>query len=271
MSEERQVARTPEPVTVTSLTRDLEALGIRNGATLLIHSSLKAVGWVAGGAHAVVIALQHVLGDEGTLIMPSHSSSLSDPATWSSPPVPKAWFDAIRDETPAFDPDMTPTRGMGAIVDCFRSQRDALRSNHPSESFCARGPLASRIVTGHSLSMCFGERSPLARLYDLDAFVLLLGVGHESNTSYHLAEYRAHWPSKRVVAGGAPILVDGERRWEHYEDVDLNSDDFTLLGDNFERDSSAITMGRVGLADCRLMPQRDAVDFAVGWIESNRY
>ena len=270
MSEEELVARTPEPATVTSLTRNLEALGIRDGAILLVHSSLSAIGWVAGGAHSVVLALQHVLGDEGTLAMPSHSSSLSDPATWTSPPVPHSWFDAIRGETPAFDPDMTPTRGMGAIVNCFRSQRDALRSNHPSESFCARGPLAGRIVTDHSLSMCFGEKSPLARLYDLDAFILLMGVGHESNTSLHLAEYRANWPSKSIVAGGAPILVDGKRRWERYEDVDLNSDDFTSLGADFERDASATTTGRVGLADCRLISQRAIVDYAVGWMESNR-
>lgn len=214
MTEEEIVERTPAPATVSSLARDLESLGIQKGATLLVHSSLSAIGWVAGREHAVVLALQRALGDEGTLIMPSYSSSLSDPASWSSPPVPHSWFEPIRQEMPAFDPDMTPTREMGAIVNCFRSQRDALRSNHPSESFCARGPLASQILKDHSLEMCFGERSPLARLYDLDASVLLVGVGHESNSSFHLAEYRANWPSKKTVAEGAPILVDGERRWQ---------------------------------------------------------
>jgi aminoglycoside 3-N-acetyltransferase len=104
-------------------------------------------------------------------------------------------------ETPAYDPDMTPTRGMGATVNCFRSQRDALRSNHPSDSFVARGPAAARIVENHALASSLGEESPLARLYDLHASIFLLGVGYESNTSFHLAEYRSNWPSKRFVAG----------------------------------------------------------------------
>jgi aminoglycoside 3-N-acetyltransferase len=159
---------------------------------------------------------------------------------------------------------------MGAIVNCFRSQRDALRSHHPSDSFVARGPLADRIVENHALASSLGEDSPLARLYDLDASILLLGVGYESNTSFHLSEYRADWPSKRFVAGGAPILVDGHRRWQRYEDLDLDSGDFAALGANFERDTDVVTRGRVGLAECRLMPLRRAVDYAVGWVEEHR-
>ena len=270
MSEGELVARTPLPATISTLSKDLRALGVREGGILLVHSSLSAIGWVAGREHAVVLALQEVLGDEGTLVMPSHSSSLSDPAEWTNPPVPQTWFEAIRHETPAYDPDMTPTRGMGAIVNCFRSQRDALRSNHPSDSFVARGPAAARIVENHALASSLGEESPLARLYDLEASILLLGVGYESNTSFHLAEYRANWPSKRFIANGAPILIEGRRRWQRYEDLDLNSDDFPALGADFERDTHVVTRGRVGLAECRVMPLRPAVDYAVGWIEQHR-
>jgi aminoglycoside 3-N-acetyltransferase len=270
MSEEELVARSPLPATLSTLSKDLRALGIREGETLLVHSSLSSIGWVAGREHAVVLALQEVLGDEGTLVMPSHSSSLSDPAAWTNPPVPQTWFEAIRNETPAYDPDMTPTRGMGAIVNCFRSQRDALRSNHPSDSFAARGPGAARIVENHALASSLGEESPLARLYDLSASILLLGVGYESNTSFHLAEYRADWPSKRFVAGGAPILVDGQRRWQRYEDLDLESEDFVTIGGDYEREMDAVFTGRVGLATSRLMPQRSAVDYAVRWMGAHR-
>jgi aminoglycoside 3-N-acetyltransferase len=270
MSEEELVARSPLPATLSTLLKDLRALGIREGETLLVHSSLSSIGWVAGREHAVVLALQEVLGDEGTLVMPSHSSSLSDPAAWTNPPVPQTWFEAIRNETPAYDPDMTPTRGMGAIVNCFRSQRDALRSNHPSDSFAARGPGAARIVENHALASSLGEESPLARLYDLSASILLLGVGYESNTSFHLAEYRADWPSKRLVTGEAPILIEGRRQRRRYEDLDLDSDDFPAIGADFERDTEVVTRGHVALAECRMMPLRRAVDYAVGWIEEHR-
>ena len=270
MSEEDQIKRTAAPITVSSLVRNLRALGVLPGVTMLVHSSLSAIGWVAGGAHAVVLALEEALGPEGTLVMPSHSNGLTDPASWVNPPVPESWYETIREEMPAFDPAVTPTRGMGAVVDCFRSQLGVLRSNQPRDSFCARGPRAETIIAGHSLAFGLGESSPLARLYDVGALVLLLGVGHESNTSLHLAEYRAEWPGKKVIAQGAPVMVDGQRRWERFQDVDLDSADFEALGADFELDTDAVRVGRVGLADSRLMSQRAAVDYAVTWIPAHR-
>jgi aminoglycoside 3-N-acetyltransferase len=270
MSEEDLIKKTAAPVTVSSMVRDLRALGVTPGVTVLVHSSLSAIGWVAGGVHAVVLALEEAVGPGGTLVMPSHSGHLTDPASWVNPPVPASWFEIIREETPPFDPALTPTRGMGAVVDCFRSQPGVLRSNQPRDSFCARGLHAEAIVTGHSLAFGLGENSPLARLYDLDALVLLLGVGHESNTSLHLAEYRAEWPGKKLIAQGAPVVIDGERRWERFQDVDLDSDDFEALGTDFERDTNSVRLGRVGLASSRLMAQRAAVDYAVAWIPAHR-
>ena len=58
-------------------------------------------------------------------------------------------------------------------------------------SFAAWGKHAEFVTDGHSLDNGLGETSPLARVYDLDGYVLLLGVDYDSNTSFHLAEYRA--------------------------------------------------------------------------------
>ena len=221
---------------------------------------------------AVVTALQKVLGSIGTLVMPAHSSGLSEPSKWESPPVPESWWPVIRENMPAYDPALTPTRAMGIIAETFRKQRGVLRSSHPLDSFCACGPQASHIVNDHSLSFGMGEHSPLARIYDLDGFVLLLGVSHGNNTSMHLAEYRATFSTKRIVQEGAPISVSGSRRWATFEDVDIDSSDFDRIGEDFLRSEAghAVRRGRVGLADCQLMPQRDVVDFTVGWLEENR-
>lgn len=221
---------------------------------------------------AVIIALQQILGATGTLVMPTHSTDLTEPSRWENPPVPESWWTIIRATTPAYHPDLTPTRSMGVIAETFRKQKGALRSAHPHHSFCACGHQASYLTNNHSLKFGLGEGSPLARIYDLDGFVLLLGVGHDSNTSMHLAEYRANFPTKRTVQEGAPISTAGTRRWTTFEDIDLDSSDFERIGADFLRSDigHGVRRGRVGLADCQLIPQRAAVDFAVDWLEENR-
>jgi aminoglycoside 3-N-acetyltransferase len=114
-----------------------------------------------------------------------------------------------------------------------------------------------------------GERSPLARLYDLDARVLLLGVGHGNNTSMHLAEYRANWAGKKLRATGSPVTIDGTRQWFECEDLDLDDGDFPVIGDAFDATGAQIH-GTVGAAGCLLMPIRAVVDFAAAWMNVNR-
>jgi aminoglycoside 3-N-acetyltransferase len=271
MSESNAIARAGDrPATIESLRRDLLVLGLRPGSVVLVHSSLSALGWVSGGAVAVILALELALGREGTLVMPTHSSDLSDPARWQNPPVPAAWWPVIRDTMPAYDPDLTPTRGMGAIPEAFRRGRGVIRSDHPQVSFAAKGPLAERITAGHELDFGLGEASPLARVYDADGWVLLLGVGHANNTSLHLAEYRAEFPGKRIVDNGAPVLRDGRRGWVALRDVDVDDSDFPLIGEAFERASGLASVGPAGRGVARLMPQRALIDYATRWMEKNR-
>ena len=189
-------ADAPAPVTPRSLAADLQALGVGPGMLLNVHSSLSRIGWVVGGAQAVVEALLEVLGPDGTLMMPTHSGQLSDPSHWRMPPAPESWWPTIRDEMPAYDPVTTPTRKMGAIVEVFRRVPGVERSSHPQTSHAARGPLAERIVAEHPLDSFFGPRTPIGKLYELDGHVLLLGVDHGNNTVLHLAEEKAEFPGK---------------------------------------------------------------------------
>jgi aminoglycoside 3-N-acetyltransferase len=262
-------ATAPAPVTPDSLKADLETLGVVPGMLLNVHSALSRLGWVAGGAQSVVEALVAALGAEGTLMMPTHSAHLSDPANWRMPPAPESWWDIIRAEMPAYDPAKTPTRNMGAIVETFRRWPGVHRSSHPLTSHAALGPLAADIVADHALDDFFGERSPIGRLYALDGFVLLLGVDHGNNTVLHLAESRAVFPGKTRHDEGAPVLVDGERRWQAFRPWMTDDDDFAALGEAFAETGQEVR-GRVGAAVARLMRARDVVDFAVPWLESHR-
>src|SRR4051794_18533469 len=100
MSEREAINRAVTPATRESLRADLEGLGLPAATTVMVHSSLSALGFVCGGAHTVVQSLLEVIGPDGTLMMPTHSGDLSDPAEWVDPPVPEAWWDTIRTRMP---------------------------------------------------------------------------------------------------------------------------------------------------------------------------
>lgn len=272
MSEERTVQNSSgRPVTLHSIAADLGELGVEPGATVLLHSSLSSMGWVCGGPVAVILALEHTIREFGLLVMPAHSADLSDPSGWENPPVPENWWEEIRRTMPVYDPELTPTRGMGVVPETFRKQRDVLRSNHPQLSFAAWGNENLSVVANHQLEFGLGEGSPLARIYDRNGWILLLGVGHESNTSLHLAEIRAEYPGKKSVLCSAPILVDGHRRWKSYSELDYQTDDFSQLGRDFRKHhKNEIRTGHIGSASAELFRQRLCVDFAAQWFHRNR-
>ena len=263
------VSFTTKPNTITSLKRDFEALGVKSGAIIIMHSSLSKIGWTVGGLVSVIRAIMQTITPEGTLVMPTFTTGNSEPSKWQHPSVPKSWWDLIRKEMPAFEPQITPTRGIGKIVESFRNWPGVLRSNHPMSSFAAWGKNAKFIIENHELIDDLGEGSPISRLYELDGQILLIGVTHENNTSIHLAEYRSSFPGKRKTITGSAIMVNNQQKWVEWEELELNSDDFAQLGKDFESKIN-YKPGKIGMAESRLVSVRAIVDFGVEWLKKNR-
>ncbi len=151
------------------LRADLVALGIRPGMDIIVHSSLSAIGDVAGGADTVVDALLAVLGKSGTLVMPSFNHM----------------------EAHVYNPLTTPTK-CGAIADAFWRRPQARRSRHPSHPVAAIGPKANIFCDGHEHAGIWTDASPIGKLVQANGWILSLGVSQWASTVYHVAEASAH-------------------------------------------------------------------------------
>ncbi len=258
------IKKTDKLNTRKSLSEDFIRIGLKKGQNVIIHSSLSSIGWVCGGPITVIQALMDVVTETGTIIMPTHSDDYSDPALWENPPIPEEWIELVKETMPAFDPKITPTYGMGAIAECFRTFPDVLRSNHPNVSFAAWGKNSEKITKNHSLNFGLGEESPLAKLYDLEAKVLLLGTTYEDNTSFHLCEYRAG--NYEETTCSAPIMFEGKREWKEFREIEYKTELFYLLGRDFEKEIH-VRIKNIGKAESMFFDMKEAVDYGSEWFK----
>lgn len=268
MTEFDVIQKTNEFQSIDTLTKQLYSLGIQHGDSLIVHSSLSKMGWIAGGEQAVVEALMKVVTPKGTIVMPAQSTANSEPSYWSLPPVPKAWQQLVRDTLPAYDPHLTPIRGMGKIAECFLKHPLTIRSSHPAHSFMAWGKNAENWMSSHPLEDSFGLTSPLGKIYQTSAKIVLIGVDYDSCTALHLAEFLAD--QKSYSPQGTAMLVNGERKWVTYNMLDMDSERFPAIGKEFEEISEAsISYGRLGQARTRVIPMKPLIDFGIEWLNTH--
>jgi len=218
-------------------------LGVRPGGVLLVHTSFSRVGPVEGGPHGLIDALLMAVGPAGTLVMPSMSD----------------------DDDRPFDRETTACAGMGVVADSFWKRPGVLRSNSP-HAFAAIGPHAADITADHPLEVPHGLNSPVGRVYELDGQVLLLGVGHDADTTIHLAEtmagVRYRRPKYAVVWNGAQAArVD-------YTEIDHCCQNFNLV-DEWLDAGHRQRRGVVGHAEARLAQSRNIVEVVLERLRQN--
>ncbi len=260
-------------VTRPQLARDLRALGVAPGEVLMVHESVKAIGWVAGGPDVVIDALLDAVGPTGTLM----KYVGSEDGTYALAEWPAAVQAAYRDTIPGFDPATTRAcRAWGILTEYLRTRPGAVRSAHPEGSFAALGARAAELVADHPLQDGLGPGSPLDKLVAMGGKVLLVGCPLAHTTLVHLAEYRARLPEKRRVRYESPVMRGGERVWVAIEELDSSDGIVDWTGtDYFELivraflDAGLGRSGRVGHAEAHLMGAAALVEFAARWMEEN--
>lgn len=225
-------------ISQAELAGQLRALGVESSDVLLVHTSFRAVRPVAGGPLGLIQALRRSLGAGGTLVMPS----------WSG------------DDDRLFDPvSSSASPDLGIVAETFWRLPGVLRSDH-CQACAALGPSAARIVSGPLPLPPHIPESPVGRVHDLDGQVLLLGIGHDANTTLHLAEILGGVPygvSRHctVLENGRPVRID-------YRENDHCCERFALA-DGWLRSRSLQSEGPVGYAHARLARAKDIVAVAL--------
>jgi aminoglycoside 3-N-acetyltransferase len=209
----------------------LRALGVAPGDLLLVHAAFSKIRPVDGGPAGVIAALLQAIGPTGTLVMPSMSDD---------------------DEHP-FDARQTTCLAMGIVAETFWRMPGVLRSDSP-HAFAAIGPAAAQITADHPIELPHGLNSPVGRVNELDGKILLLGAGHDANTTIHLAESLAG--VRYRLAKTAVVWRNGELATVAYTETDHCCERFNLV-DGWLDEIGAQRRGRVGHADARLMRAAD--------------
>ncbi|TSJ41243.1 AAC(3) family N-acetyltransferase [Fluviicola chungangensis] len=171
----REQAEKGDGLTLEQLIADLKACGIKEGDSVLVHSSFSKIGYVAGGPKTIVDGLLAVIGTTGNLLMPSS-------------PNPGYQLDYIRN-LKEFDVQNDPSK-MGAITEYFRKLPGVIRSESPTEPVCCFGPKAGWFTGGHLSELTpYTQNSPFARLAQVHGKILYIGVTLDNaGTSLHVLE-----------------------------------------------------------------------------------
>jgi aminoglycoside 3-N-acetyltransferase len=244
------VTKAPEPNppwTTAGLETHLSAgCGLRAGKTLIVHSSMKRIGRVAGGPEAVVQAFQHVLTPSGTLLMPVFTAPTAD-----------GLFFLLE----------TPSR-TGLLTETFRRSPGVLRSRHPTHSVAAWGGRAEPLIEGHDRTSALGVSSPFHKAALAGAEVMMIGCDLTACSLIHVVEaiLRVPYLGRACYEGYNRTLTlvdaDGRRIEVPPRDVPGDSKGFTVVQEELER-RGFIRHVRVGSAETLLFSARTCLDAAV--------
>ncbi len=234
---------------VDELHAQLRALGVCEGDLVMIHTSMRRVGPVEGGAAGVIEALRAAVGAGGTLLMVL-SADEDEP------------FDALRSPVDVED--------MGVLAETFRTYPGVSVNDHPADRFAALGPRASELLEPIPLHDYHGPGSVLERLTERGGKVLRLGANPDTVTLTHYAEYLADVPNKVRVRRRYVRADTGEVWIESLDDTDGiatwdQGDYFPQIFLDY-RASGAVRIGPVGRCEAELFEAAPFVKFAVEWM-----
>ncbi len=243
--------------TKSDLLADIKNMGVNPQGALLIHSSMKAIGPVEGGADTVLDAWCQYMG-EGLLIFPTH--------TWK-------YIGQGKEQT-VFDSRTLPSC-VGILPELFRHRPGVVRSLHPTHSVAALGKGAAAYTAGEEQAHSPCPRDGCwGRLLDLDADILFLGCTLRSNTFIHGVEEWEGIPN-RLTEETRPITIIGPQGEEYRTDARFHYCPAGDVSENYDKlekpflKHGAIWYGTFGDAKCIIGNARKMRATACALLEKN--
>ena len=235
-----------------------ERLGVRDGDSLIVHSSFKSLGETENGADTVIRGLRSALGEDGTLIFPTLCQQ-----DWEH--VYENWhLDA-------------PSDG-GYLTNYFRKLPGVKRSNQATHSVAAIGAKAEYFTATHGQSglrhgifgdTCFAADSPWDKMYEQNTKVLFLGCTMRSCTLRHQAEY-AYMDKYLKKAESSPHyreLYDRVWCYERWDDRGVWWHIESVYIQELLENAGKVQTTHCGNATLTLVNARDFVDCATEQME----
>jgi len=264
-------------LTRSQISRELLKLGLRPDGALMVHASVRSLGWIVGGPDTVINGLLDALGPDGTLMMYVSWEEWENALVFGVNGMDNERRKAYLAECPPFNPATSrATRSWSILTEYLRTWPGAYRSNHPTASVVAVGAKAKWLTADHPLAYGYGAGSPFEKLRKAGGQVLLLGAPLNSLSILHHAEHMANILRKKVVQNTLPVLEQGKVTWIKFEEFDTcegiregfsGEDYFTSIAQEYLSSGKGQT-GTVGAAECHLFPVDDLVRFAIEWMEA---
>jgi len=237
------------------LIREFKEIGIDPKGTLMVHSSMKAVGEVEGRADTVIDAFMEYMKD-GLLVFPTH--------TWSKE----------NNEDNIFNPQ-TEESCVGILTNIFRKRNGVFRSLHPTHSLAAYGKDAAEFINGEEKrkTPCPREGA-YGKLYDRNAQILFLGCTLKSNTFIHGVEEWNEIPNRladytvdyQIISEIKVIESAVHPHQAPIEDVSKNYD--KLREPLIEKNICQI--GKIGDAESYLCQAREMANLCSSFLEKDQ-
>ena len=242
-------------VTMKDIVNSVQQLGVLTTDSLIVHSSLKSLGYVDGGPEAVIAGLQQAVAD-GTLIFPTLCQK-----DWAH--VYENWH-------------MDAPSDVGLLTNVFRKMPGALRSNQATHSVAAIGKDAAYITQTHGVTgkrpgifgdTPFAADSPWEKMYEMNTKMLFLGVTPMAATMRHYAEYRFVDDSLKAIASLAEYEEMKNSLWYYGNAAAAWPQIWNLPLSEYMAEQGLVKVAQCGDATLTCIEAKSFVDFSIKAME----